>query len=252
MEWICIKRDGCEFAPIGTNVENRDEWGLDNFCQRSTIIDNLVHGTLVIEVRMRTIGETTTSPFIPENPFVKTIMNMFNDEESADVVFEVGDEKVESSEPKRAKTTTAFHAHRNILQKCCSSALLGELCKAGGEGIISLSITDVTSAIFRHLLYYVYGGKVSDEDLKNNAKEIIDAADKYGIVGLKLEAEVSFVRSTAITFDNAIDTLLYADATNCALIKEAVLDFIVENGKEASKKLSFEHVPSSIILSWQQ
>ena len=44
---------------------------------------------------MRTIGYIT--PFIPANPFVKTILYMFNDEESADVVFEVENEKVETS-----------------------------------------------------------------------------------------------------------------------------------------------------------
>ena len=66
-------------------------------------------------------------------------------------------------------------------------------------------------------------------------------------VGLKLEAEAAFVTSETITFDNAIDNLLYADATNCALLKETVLDFIAENGSEASKKLSFEHVPGNVI-----
>ena len=137
---------------------------------------------------MRTIGYIT--PFIPANPFVKTILYMFNDEESADVVFEVENERVEtSSDHKNAKTTTAFHAHRIILQKSCSSALLGELCKSGET---SVSITDVKPAVFKHVLYYIYGGKIADEDIWANAKEIIDAADKYGIVGLKLEAEAYY------------------------------------------------------------
>ena len=47
----------------------------------------LVDGTLIVEVRMRTIGEKTTSPFIPENPISKNILSKFMDEESADVVF---------------------------------------------------------------------------------------------------------------------------------------------------------------------
>ena len=242
------KKEGNEFAASGTTVVAEqifDSWGTHNFCKRTQIIDALIDGTSIVEVRMRTIGETTTSLFIPENPFVNTLMNMFNDEESADVVFEVENEKVDTTGHKRAKTTTSFHAHRNILQKCCSSALLGELCKSGGEGVVS--ITDVTPEIFNHLLYYVYGGKVSDEDLKNNAKETIDAADKYGLVNLKLEAEASLVKSTTITFDNAIDNLLYADSKNCALLQEAVLDFVAKNQKEASTKLSFGNVPGHVI-----
>ena len=238
------KKGGAVFPAGGTRCG-----GTGNFCERSTIIKNLVDGTLTIEVRMRNISEEITSaPFIPENPIAKNILSMFNDEETADVVFEVENERVEtSSDHKRARTMTSFYAHCNILQKCCSSALLGELCQSGADAINAVLITDVKPEVFRHLLYYVYGGKLPDEELKSNAKEIIDAADKYGIVGLKLEAEAAFVTSETITFDNAIDNLLYADATNCALLKETVLDFIAENGSEASEKLSFEHVPGNVI-----
>ena len=239
--------EGFEFAARGTedvlHNEIHESWGWKDFYPRSSIIYCLVYGTLIVEVRMRNIGETTNVPFIPQNPISKTILSMFNDDESADIVFEVGNEKLDTTEHKSAKTTTAFHAHRNILQKCCSSALLGELCKSGGEAVSTVSITDVTPEVFRHLLYYVYGGKIAENDMDANAREIIDAADKYGIVGLKLEAEASFVTSTTISFDNAIDTLLHADATNCALLKEAVMDFVAENRKEAVTKLSFEQFP---------
>ncbi|KAL7517171.1 hypothetical protein ACHAWF_000107, partial [Thalassiosira exigua] len=84
-----------------------------------------------------------------------------------------------------------------------------------------------------------------DDELKESAKDIIDAADKFGVVGLKLEAEASCVSSMDIAIDNVIDNLLYADAKNCALLKEAVMDFLVENGKEAIENLSFDNVPGS-------
>ena len=242
MDWLSPYK-GNEFSPIGTG--GNDGLGSNNFCKRTQVIENLVDGTFVIEVRMRQFDKSAIcTPFIPDNPIAKTILSMFNDEESSDVVFEVGSDESGRNACKRAKTTTQFHAHRIILQKSCSSALLGELCKPGTN---ALAISDVKPDIFRHLLYYVYGGKIADEELKSNAKEIIDAADKYGIVGLKLEAEAAFVTSTTITFENAIDNLLYADATNCALLKEAVLDFIAENGSEASRRLSFEHVPGNVI-----
>ncbi|KAL7525798.1 hypothetical protein ACHAWF_001523 [Thalassiosira exigua] len=50
-----------------------------------------------------------------------------------------------------------------------------------------------------------------------------------------------------ITIDNVIGNLLYADAKNCALLKEAVMDFLVENGKEAIEKLSFGNVPNYLM-----
>ena len=229
-------------------ASNLNAWGAPNFALRSTMIGALQGGSLVIEVQMRQTGLPTESPlqpFVPENPLCKTILNKFMNEESSDVIFEVGGEQASNdARDKRAKTSTTFYAHRFILQECTSA--LGELCKSVGDST-SIPITDVKPDIFRHLLYYLYGGKVDDEDLKANAKDIIDAADKYGVVGLKLQAEASFVASTTITIDNIMDNLLYADSKNCALLQEAAMDFIVENGVEVYEKLSFEQVPSYLM-----
>jgi hypothetical protein len=185
-------------------------------------------------------------PFVPENPLCKTILNKFMNEESSDVIFEVdgGEQASNDARDKRAKTSTTFYSHRFILQECSSA--LGELCKSVGDSA-TIPITDVKPDIFRHILYYLYGGKVDDEDLKANAKDIIDAADKYGVVGLKLQAEASFVTSMTITIDNVMDNLLYADARNCALLKEAAMDFIADNKSEAIAKLSFDDVPGHLM-----
>ena len=88
---------------------------------------------------------------------------------------------------------------------------------------------------------------MSDEVLKANAKDIIDAADRYEVVSLKLKAEASFVTSTTITIDNVVDSLLFADSKNCALLKEVVMDFVVENGVEVYEKVSFDDVPGHLI-----
>ena len=148
---------------------------------------------------------------------------------------------------KKAKTsTTTFHAHRFILQNV--STTLAEMCKpsGGGDATTTVSITDVKPDIFRHMLYYMYGG-ILTEDLIGNEKDIINAADKYGIVNLKLEAEVSYVKSAAFSLDNIIDNLMYADAMNCALLKEAVMDYIVANKDDVMDKVSFDNVPSSMM-----
>ena len=97
-------------------------------------------------------------------------------------------------------------------------------------------------------IFIIYGGKISDDILRENEKEIIDAADKYGVVNLKLEAEASLVDSTKITINNVKEHLLYADSKNCALLQEAVMDFIVKNSdKVYNKKLSFENIPGHLI-----
>ncbi len=44
-----------------------------------------------------------------------------------------------------------------------------------------------------------------DGELKTHAKDIIDAADRYSIINLKLEAEAAYVKSTDITMDNVME-----------------------------------------------
>ena len=226
--------------------------GHDNFAKRSEIIDALVDGTLTIEVMLKPIGDTSLSaePFIPDNPLSSNILKKFMDEQSADVVFEVssGTEVTENSSGKRARTTTTFHAHNLILAD--GAPTLAELCRrpnSDGENATAVAISNVRPGIFRHLLYYVYGGKLLEDDFKDGAKQIIDAADKYGAVNLKLEAEAYYVKSTTFTKENILDNLLYADAMNCALLKEASMDFMVKNKDDIIGKISFENLPSSMI-----
>jgi len=128
------------------------------------------------------------------------------------------------------------------------SIVLSELCKpVGGGGITTVSITDLSPDTFKLMLYNAYGGKLSDEELKDNEKDIIDACDKYGFVHLKLEAEAIYVKSSEITMDNMIDNLLYADSKNLALLKETVMDFIVENKHSIIGKVSFDNFPCHLV-----
>ena len=113
--------------------------------------------------------------------------------------------------------------------------------------VTTVSITDITPKVFKHMIYYAYGGKLSEDELKNNEKDIINACDKYGVVNLKLEAEASYVESTEISMDNMMDNLLYADSKNLALLKEAVMDYIVKNKHDIIGKVSFDNAPGHLI-----
>ena len=189
---------------LGATGAGGNAWSIYNFAPRSTLIDSLVDGSLVIELRMMLPSSTDKSitQFIPTNPLCKNVLQRFNDEESADLVFEVDNGSCQSEEHtnKKSKTTTTFYAHRFILQD--ASTMLAELCKPAQDGgdITTVSITDVTPKVFKHMIYYTYGGKLSEEELKINAKDIINACDKYGVVHLKLEAEAAYVKSTEITY----------------------------------------------------
>ena len=92
-------------------------------------------------------------------------------------MFEVGIEKAMTADYNRVNTSSSnYPAHSLILEDC--APYLFNLCTSGADST-SIPITDVKLEMFHHImLYYVYGGKVPEEDLKSNAKDIIDAADK--------------------------------------------------------------------------
>ncbi|KAL3762575.1 hypothetical protein ACHAW5_003113 [Stephanodiscus triporus] len=235
------------FGPLGS-ADNTDAWGFNNFATRSKILDSLVDGALIIEVQLKLVDPPTQTrpPFIPENPSCKIIQGMFMDEESADIVFEVGGGESESNAKKKAKTLpVTFPAHRLILRKC--SPTLAELCGSGGDKTTPIPIPDVSPDVFHHLLFHLYGGKVTDDDMKSHAKEIIDAADRYGVVDLKLAAEACLVETTAFSVENLLDLLLYAESKNCALLKEAAMDFMLENRGEVLEKVSFDDAPGAFV-----
>ena len=171
---------------------------------------------------------------------------MFNNEESADIVFAVGEHQSKNSTTKVAKIApVTFHAHCSILK--AGSAVLADLCNSKGDPTTPIEITDVSPEVFRHLLYYIYGGKISNDDMKTNAKDIINAANRYGVATLKLEAEACLVESTTFSLDNVMEHLVYADSINCALLKEAAMDFIVKNKDEVIGKISFNDAPGNLM-----
>eukprot|EP00578_Thalassiosira_sp_NH16_P019368 CAMPEP_0181082578 /NCGR_PEP_ID=MMETSP1071-20121207/3696_1 /TAXON_ID=35127 /ORGANISM="Thalassiosira sp., Strain NH16" /LENGTH=337 /DNA_ID=CAMNT_0023164173 /DNA_START=43 /DNA_END=1053 /DNA_ORIENTATION=+ len=169
--------------------------------------------------------------FIPTNPLTQGILKMLGDENSADVVFEVnGREKI--------------FAHRLILH--ASAPSLAELCADANENtMITVPITNVEPDLFRHLLYYVYGGAIPDEVMSERSKEIIEAADRLGIANLKVEAEGWYVNSTPITWENFVNNFIFSDTKKCALLKEKVMGFLVEDEKVSLDRLSNQDVPQS-------
>jgi speckle-type POZ protein len=231
-------------------VEYLEEWDTRlEFIERSIVLNeskNLLDsdGALTVGVSIKV---EPSDVYVPKNPFNKMVRNgIILDEDTADVCFEVCSAEAKKGKKKKSKASDLFHAHYCILKKCAPMlANLFDLENSNGK-VATATIIDIKPNIFRHMLFYVYGGSVPDGKLETHAKDIIDAADKYSIVNLKLEAEAVYVTSTDITMDNAMENLHYADAKNCALLKEAVFDFIVQNGEEVIAKFSFDDFPGHL------
>jgi hypothetical protein len=217
--------------------------GFKNFIFRSVILDesnNILHdnGSLAIVI---SIKEPMSRVFFPKYPFQDLMQDKCFDEETSDVCFELSTVEASADGTRRARSLIPYHAHRSVLQICAPmlAALFGESAVA--------SVNDINPDVFHYMLWYVYGGQVEEDAMTALAKEIMDAADKYSIVNLKLEAEAAYVNSTTITADNVMDNLLYADAKNCALLKEAVMDFLADNGGEVIGNVSFAQFPPHLV-----
>jgi hypothetical protein len=240
------------FGPVGTDTCAR---GFTDFATRLTLLSSLVNGTLIIEVHVRLATPTKSVPpiFIPENPFAKNIQRMIIDENFGDISFAVGgNQKKSNNAEKIAKPAPAmFYAHRDILREC-STGILADICDLKVSEEVSMSspveITDVSPEVFRHLLYSAYGGKISADDMKPHTKEIIEAANRYGVVNLKLEAEAYFVRATTFSLENVMEQLLYAESMNCALLKEAAMDYLIENSAAVIDKISFNDLLTPTLM----
>ena len=220
--------------------------GKHNFATRETMLTYLNNGTLTIEIHLRAVKQAEPTTFVPSNPFSDNMRKVFfNNEEKSDVKFEVGGEfESATSRRKRTKTTaTMFHASRLILD--VNAPALADMCILGDEAAVP--INGVEPEVFRMVLYFCYGGTIEEEELAANAKAIIEAADRFGIVNLKLQAEAVLTEQTDITVENMLDNLLYANSKNLALFQEKIMDFVAENGDKIVGNVSFSSVPSELM-----
>ena len=91
--------------------------------------------------------------------------------------------------------------------------------------------------IFRVILRYVYGGDVPDSVTVDMAKDIIIAADRYEVAGLKLAVETTLVEALMLNGDNFSEWLLFADAKNCPLLKEQATNYLDLMNSECTLEL---------------
>ena len=75
---------------------------------------------------------------------------------------------------------------------------------SAGNKSTPIQIYDVSLDVIRHLLFHLYWGKVAGDDLKCHAKEIIDTADRYSVVDLKLESEACLVVENKVKVNRKI------------------------------------------------
>lgn len=261
---ILCSEDQCDSIKIDWNIHFRDLNGVQVICgtimtktfvpgqswgmplsDPQAAFTNLDRKTFGIEVIMKH-SKQPPRPFIPPNPVRDIIQKLLMDEEYADIYFKVGGYQTKDEERlKRAKhVPTTFPAHSFILKQV--APLLADLCQST-EQPCTIEIPSVDPIIFNHVLRYIYGEDIIYENLEiSEMKDIIIAADRYGLINLKLESEAKYVLASSINADNMIENLLFADSINCALLKETLMNFIVENKVKIIERNMLKDAPEGI------
>ena len=196
--------------------------------KRSDILNEenniLVDGALHVDVHIQIQPDSLVAP---PNLLAKNMLIILDDEVSADAQFKV----------KRQIIT----AHKCILKP--NSPILFEFCKDSNEGEM-IQIENVRPDIFRIVLRFIYAGELPDIDtIRKNGMKIIEAADKFGVIPLKLAIETELVRNLLIKRFNVTNYLIFAEAKTCSLLKEAAMSYFVTRAtdllnSETREKLS--------------
>ena len=182
--------------------------------------------------------------------------------DTADVQFALAVEVKDSNEGI-TDTEIIVNAHRLILK--ISAPTLAQLCE-DADSDTPVPIFGVRPIIFITALDYVYGNDVPDSmwraatttndeetsssssSLKGVAIELCNAGNQFGIVGLKLLAETKILEHPGISISNFSDLILYADAKNCALLKERAIEYYVVNARAIRCHPSYVRVRESAMI----
>jgi hypothetical protein len=153
------------------------------------------------------------------------MLELLESENAADISFKVGDKTLKAH-------SLIITANAPILSSCCNK-----------EGNSPTVIDDTNAEVFTSILKYIYAERVPPKEfIVKQGKELIDAANKYGLVGLKISVENVLVQERILDIENVADYLLFADAMSCPLLKEYAISFFLLHTRdvlnsEHSKKL---------------
>lgn len=100
--------------------------------------------------------------------------------------------------------------------------------------------------VFRILLRYIYGEDVSSSLLEGTLERSHQRCCHVWHIKAQSGGRGSVVKFTPITIGNLVDNYYFSDTKKCALLKEKVLEFLMENGQEVlNKKVSLKDAPES-------
>eukprot|EP00956_Cyclotella_meneghiniana_P011027 scaffold15443_cov50-Cyclotella_meneghiniana.AAC.6 len=212
-----VKNDDgdCILQPVGD--EDIDNIGNRQFMKRAEILDSsnntLRDGALSIEVTIQVKPSLQDDLYECEHSLFSKMEHLLESGERSDATFKVGGE--------------IFNVHSLIVHSNAPSILANQL---------NQNIQGILPEVFRHILRFVYTEfcPCTSEVLKYG-KELIDAANRYELVELKVDVENVLLSERIMKRENVSDWILFADAQCCPLLKEYAISYFLLDPKRILK-----------------
>lgn len=220
---------------------------------------NSYGGTLTVLVKVQLFEDRRIESFVPTNNMNVKLLSLLDSSNPSEEITGQNIEMANAADVTFSVGGETIYAHSLILKIAAPS--LAYMCD-GADPDCPIPIIGVRRHIFWLVLRYAYGDDIPDAvwtakspetDITNEwssllalspALELLDAANRFGVIGLKLLAE-SKVVETEISIESASDLILYADAKDCALLKEKVMDFFVAHAEVIRSTVSFQKIEES-------
>ncbi len=109
-----------------------------------------------------------------------------------------------------------------------------------------LHIDDIESVVFKRLLSYMYDGQIGSLDNEDCVRQLLMAADRYGIKKLKDKCELRLQSLISISIENVLDILVLAEKSSCLNLYRKALEFAETRSQQICflpswKDLIFKH-----------
>ncbi|KAI3877405.1 hypothetical protein MKX03_026462 [Papaver bracteatum] len=217
-------------------------WGYKRFYRRAVLetSDFLKDDCLKIDCTVGVVVSNTDcsrlhSIQVPDSDIGSHFGMLLENQEGSDIVFNVAGEK--------------FHAHKLVLA-ARSPVFRDELMDGMEEDECEVVVKDLEPKVFKAMLHFIYkDALIEDEDLVTSTAscvsdtlvgKLLAAADKYGLVRLRLMCESYLCKDIAI--NSVATTLALADSYHATELKAVCLKFAAENLAAVMRSNGFEYL----------
>lgn len=181
--------------------------------------------------------------YYPVAPVVPNMLKLFECGQDADVSFLVDGKIVDAhlpvlraNAPCLANRFKQGHKYDELLPTVQHTRLVARRhSHSSGCSIPSVTetesftlVVDTSAEVLKLILRYVYAGVLPDQNtMLKLGTGLIEVAHQFEIFDFKMLVENALIEGCIFHHKNVVDYLLFAEANDCALLKEYAMDYFV-------------------------